>query len=163
MTQQRAIAAVGAGAVRNDRQIGPVTEYLAVRIAGELFAVPLADVREISVPPQITRVPRAPREVLGVVSLRGLLITVVDPRRKLHLAPDTGGKRGRILVIPMASGETMGLYVDEVLQVYRLAEHEIEPAQQVLGTNLAEYVTAIARRDDALLIILALPPLLATR
>jgi purine-binding chemotaxis protein CheW len=148
-------------ALRRSHEQGPVTEYLAVRLAGELYAVPLSEVREILVPPPLTAIPRAPREVMGILSVRGLLVTVIDPRHKLRLVAPPPTRRARILLVPQGP-ETMGLFVEEVLQVYRLSDAEIEIASTVLGANLAEYVAAIARRDDRLLILLSLGPLLGS-
>jgi purine-binding chemotaxis protein CheW len=142
---------------------GPVTEYLAFRLGGETYALPLADVREILTLSPITYVPRAAREVLGIVSVRGQLVTVIDARVRLGLEAAPATKRTRILLCPSATIEMMGLYVDEVLQVYRLAEVEVEPVANVLGGNIAEHVTGIGRRDGTMLVLLSLPHLLAPR
>ena len=144
---------------------GPVSEHLAFRLGAETFALPLADVREILVPPSITLVPRAARDVLGIVSVRGRLVTVIDLGLRLAIArdapiPGAGPRRGRVLLVEAPSGEMMGMLVDEVLAVYRLGETEIEAAS-ALGGNVAEHVTGIGRRDGAVLILLSLPLLLA--
>ena len=143
---------------------GPVSEHLAFRLSTETFALPLVDVREILVPPLITLVPRAARDVLGIVSVRGRLVTVIDLGMRLSLprmeaGPQIGPKRARVLLVEAESGEMMGLLVDEVLSVYRLGEREIE-ASSALGGNVAEHVTGIGRRDGAMLILLSLPLLL---
>ena len=140
---------------------GPVTEHLAFRLASETYGLPLLHVREILTPPPITFVPRAPAEVLGIISVRGLLVTVLDLRVKLGVAAESASKRTRILLVPAPSGEMMGLWVDEVLQVYRLAEAEVEQVSNVLGGNIADYVTGIGRRDGVLLVLLSLTPLLS--
>jgi purine-binding chemotaxis protein CheW len=142
---------------------GPVAEYLAFSVAGETCALPLTQVREILIPPLLTRVPRAPENVMGIVSVRGILVTVLDLRRTfrtLH-APLPGG-RPRILLVPAPFGEVMGLYVDEVAQVYRFAASEIETAASVLGGNVAEYILGIGRREEKTVLLLSLAPLLAS-
>jgi purine-binding chemotaxis protein CheW len=123
---------------------GPLTEYLGFRLAADPFAAPVALIREILKPGVITPVPRAPREVLGITSVRGLLVTVVDLRRRLHLPEEAVTRRSRILLVD-SGVETLGLFVDEVLQVYRLADEEIELAAPVLGGDVAEYISGIAR------------------
>lgn len=123
---------------------GPLTEYLGFRLASDPFAAPVALIREILRPGSITPVPRAPREVLGITSVRGLLVTVVDLRRRLTLPEAPLTKRSRILLVD-SGRETLGLLVDEVLQVYRLADDEIEVAAPALGSDVAEYITGIAR------------------
>ncbi|MBX3185113.1 MAG: chemotaxis protein CheW [Polyangiaceae bacterium] len=135
---------------------GLVHEYLAFVLAGELYAVDLARVREILSPPPITLVPRAGREVLGVCSVRGLLVTVVDLRLRLRLPAAPVTRRSRILLALANSGEVVGLMVDEVKQVVRLAESELELAQGVLGGDVAEHVMGIARPAGAVLVLLDL-------
>jgi purine-binding chemotaxis protein CheW len=141
--------------------VGAVTEYLAFWLAGELFALPLQNVHELIAYRPLTYVPRAPDDVLGILFVRGLLVTVIDLGRRLRLVPDGERHRGRVLLVPGPEGETLGLLVDEVEQVYRLAESEVEPAAVVLGGNTAEYVAGIGRRDERVIVLLSLEPLLA--
>lgn len=130
-------------ASRQDR--GRRVEYLAFRLADDVYAAPVSLVREILKPPPLTEVPRAPHPVLGIISVRGLLVTVVDLRRRLRLPEQTPTRRSRILLAEGAQREVFGLFVDEVLQVYRLAEDEIEAAAPALGGDVAEHIAGIAR------------------
>jgi purine-binding chemotaxis protein CheW len=146
---------------------GAVSEYLAFRLRGETFALPLGDVREILVPPPITLVPRAARDVLGIVSVRGRLVTVIELATRMGLdrhsdVPSVATKRERVLLVESQAQETMGLRVDEVLSVYRLGEAEIEPSA-ALGGSVAEHVAGIGRRDGELLVLLDLAVLLRGR
>jgi purine-binding chemotaxis protein CheW len=141
---------------RGSKQRGPRVEYLAFRLAGDTYAVPIGEVREILRFPLVTEVPRAPREVLGVVSVRGLLVTVIDLRQRLRISGGEPSRRGRILLVTGAEDEVIGLYVDEVLQVYRLAESEIEIAANVLAGKVADYVVGIGRPEGTLLILIDL-------
>lgn len=143
---------------KSDR--GPLAEYLAFTLKGDTYAVPIGLVREILKPPPLAEVPRAPRDVLGIASVRGLLVTVIDLRRRLRLEPAEPTRRSRILLIEAADGELFGLLVDEVRQVYRLAEKEIEAAGDVLGGQLAEHVMGIGRPDGSLIILVDLRPLI---
>jgi purine-binding chemotaxis protein CheW len=135
------------GPLKRSRQAdrGPRTEFLAFVLAGDVYAAPVALVREILKPPPLTPVPRAPHATLGIVSVRGQLVTVVDLRRRLRLAEAPLSRKTRILLVDAAGGEVMGVYVDEVLQVYRLSESEIEPAATALGGEVAGYISGIAR------------------
>jgi purine-binding chemotaxis protein CheW len=123
---------------------GPLTEYLGFCLAGDVYAAPVALIRAIREPPPLTRVPRAPPAIMGIVSVRGQLVTVVDLRRRLRLIEPPFSRHARILLADTSAGETLGLYVDEVLQVYRLTESEIEPAT-ALGGDVAGYISGIAR------------------
>lgn len=136
------------------------TEYLAFVLAGETYAVQIAHIAEILKPPPITGVPRAPRTVLGVISVRGKLVTVVDLRRRFHLTDAPIDRRARILLADVGSGEQVGLLVDEVQQVWRLASEEIEPAH-VLGAEQPAHIAGIGRpAEGAILILLDLRPIL---
>lgn len=135
---------------------GPIREFLAVTLAGELYGLELTRVREILSPPPITLVPRAPSEVIGVCSVRGLLVTVFDLRRKLRVEESPFGRRSRILLVQTDWGEVVGLFVDEVRQVVRLAESEIEVASNVLGGDVSEHVLGIGRPGPQVLVLLDL-------
>jgi purine-binding chemotaxis protein CheW len=135
---------------------GLVREFLMFSLAGDLYGVELTRVREILSPPPITVVPRAPREIIGVCSVRGLLVTVLDLRRKLNLAERPLTRRARILLGAAESGEVIGLLVDEVRHVVRLAPTEIEPATSALGADVSEFVSGIGRPAGEFLILLDL-------
>jgi purine-binding chemotaxis protein CheW len=95
------------------------------------------------------------------MSVRGRLVTVLDLKRRFKLAPTfTMDRRSRILLVD-AVDEEIGLLVDEVRQVYRLAESEVEPPS-VLGSEQPPHVVGIGRPGGgAVLLLLDLAPLLA--
>jgi purine-binding chemotaxis protein CheW len=149
-------------AARRAGETGNRIEYLAFGLAGETYAVQIGNVAEILRLPSITPVPRAPETVLGVISVRGRLVTVVDLRRRFQLPPAVMDRKSRILLTDAGTGELVGLLVDEVQQVWRLATEEIEPAS-VLGGEQAAHVAGIGRpaaSDGAVLILLELRPVL---
>lgn len=135
---------------------GPVREFLMFSLTGELYGVELTRIKEILSPPPITLVPRAPRDVIGVCSVRGLLVTVLDLRRRLSLEERPLTRRARILLGEAESGEVIGLLVDEVRHVVRLASHEIEPAATALGGDVSAFVLGIGRPAGEFLILLDL-------
>jgi purine-binding chemotaxis protein CheW len=146
----------GAIARRGAVDRGPVREFLAFVLGSELYGVELKRIREILSPPPITYVPRAQRDVIGVCSVRGLLVTVMDLRRRLKHEERPLTRRGRILLAEAEGGETIGLLVDEVRQVVRLADTEIELATAVLGGEVSEHVLGIGRPPDGVVILLDL-------
>ena len=134
-------------------------EYLAFLLAGDAYAVPIVRVAEILKPLPIAEVPRAPPNVLGVMSVRGRLVTVLDLRRRLGRAESPVGPKTRILLTDI-DNEQVGLLVDEVLHVYRLSDTDIEPAS-VLGGEQAGHIAGIGHSAGALLILLDLHPILS--
>ena len=120
-----------------------VREFLAFLLGPEAYALPLSCVREIMRVPTITDVPRAPHDVLGIVSVRGQVTTLIDLRRKLKVAEAPISTRTRVLLVDQGD-EILGLLCDRVLQVHRLSEDEVEMAS-VLGSEASSYVMGIGR------------------
>ena len=145
---------------RRGSETTPLREFLMFVVGGELFGIELTAIKEILSPPPITRVPRSRKEVLGVCSVRGLLVTVLCLRRTLRLPEMATGKRSRILLTTSSSGETMGVLVDEVRQVVRLQSSEIESAAATLGSDASEHVVGVARPPGSFVVLLDLRSIL---
>jgi len=151
-------------AVRRAGDGGRRVEYLAFVLAGETYAVQIAHVAEILRPPPVTEVPRAPANVLGVISVRGKLVTVLDLRKQLRLPAGPLDRKTRVLLADVGTGEQIGLLVDEVHQVWRLSAEEIEPSN-VLGGEQPAHIAGIGRPEGAkesILILLDLRPIVET-
>lgn len=125
----------------------------------ENYAMPIEQVREIRTVERITKVPRSEPHVLGIMNLRGLIIPVIDIKKKLKLdSQKTQGTKQRILVADL-SGSLMGLLVDEVDQVIRISEKDLETPPQ--GTfDSYHYIKAIAKVDEKLVLLLDVNSLL---
>ncbi len=151
------------GTVRRT-QAGNLEEYLAFILGDDAYAVHISHIAEILKPLPITEVPRARRDVVGVMSVRGRLVTVLDLKRRFSIADPKSGapheSRSRILLVDTAE-DHIGFIVDEVLQVYRLAESEIEPAS-ALGGDQPSHITGVGRpHAGPLLVLLDLRPIIA--
>jgi purine-binding chemotaxis protein CheW len=116
---------------------------LAVVAGGEVYGFPLSSVREILIPPPIAEVPRAPDPVIGVIAVRGQIVTLVDLPRMLSLEAEQAGWYGRVLLVDNGE-ELIGVAVDRVVQVYRLEQSQIEYAS-TMGAELSEYVIGVGR------------------
>jgi len=134
-------------AVRARADTDAVREFLAFDVATERYALPLSCVREIVRVPPVTEVPRSADTVLGIISVRGTVTTVIDLRRKLRVPAEAISVQSRILILE-GGNERIGLLVDAVLQVYRLREQEVELAS-VLGGNAPPYLVGIGRPGSA--------------
>jgi len=118
-------------------------EFLVFFVAGERLALPLGSVKEILKVSPLTPVPRAPRDVLGILSVRGRVTTVICLRTRLGLVEQTASRSARILLVDRGD-EVIGMRVDAVSEVLRLQTAEIEAAD-VIGAGLTEHVTGIGR------------------
>ena len=128
----------------------------------EHYGIPVQRVREVIRVGEITRVPQAPGHVRGVTNLRGRILPVVELRSRLGLPSAVLTPRSRIIVTE-AHGRVLGLLVDAVLQVIRIAADTVQPAPDDVMTPQADWLAGVARRPDCLLILLGLDAVLQPR
>ncbi len=133
-------------------------QFVTVRIGGQLFGVPISSVNEVFVPDQITPVPLAPREIDGVLNLRGRIVTMVDMRRMLGLSD---GSVARMAVGIERTGETFALLIDGVGDVLLLdaSTHENNPPN--LEEEWMRYSDGVHRLEGELLVLLDVERVLA--
>ena len=136
-----------------------VEEYLCFRVAHEAYAISIMAIKEIVKPRDVTAVPRMPTFILGVISLRGVIIPVMDMRLRLSLPVSPATGRERIIVLRMDSG-FCGILVDEVIQVARIIKSCIEDPPSVLDGIDRDFVTGLGHFGDRMLIILNLAAIL---
>lgn len=125
-----------------DSDIGAVA-VLAVLAGNEAYGFPLSSVHEVLVPPPLTEVPRAPQHVLGVIAVRGQIITVIDLPKMLHLEAEQSDPYERVLLVDNGQ-EIVGVAVDRVIQVCRMEPDQIEYAS-AMSAELSEYVVGVGR------------------
>lgn len=136
-------------------QDGELLHIVSFRVGSEEFGVDILQVREIIRMTGITRVPNAPEFVEGVINLRGRVVPVLELRRKLgmpHLEPD---KNTRIVIVELEN-KTVGFIVDAVSEVLRIPRSVVEPPPSIAAGINAEFITAVGKLEDRLLILLDL-------
>jgi purine-binding chemotaxis protein CheW len=134
-----------------------VTSYLSFLLDGEYFAVNVAKVIEILEVPNITKIPRAPEYMTGVINLRGSVLPIVDTRIKFGL-PKIDFKVDTCIIVLDAEveGETtkVGALVDAVLEVFDISEDKILPSP-VINTNYnLDFISGMFRADDGFVMLL---------
>lgn len=135
-------------------------EFLTFMLGAEEYAVAIERVREVVRSPPITEVPRAPVHILGVVTVRGEVVAVVDPRRRLGLRPvPIVAGEAKIVIVDAGDGPC-GLHVDRVASVVRLRPGSIEPCPQGIAGECSEFLAGIGREGDRLFTVLDLGALL---
>lgn len=138
---------------------GDMEEYLCFKVADEEYALSIMDIKEIIKPREVTEVPRMPKFVSGVISLRGVIIPIIDIRLRLSLPVGKQTGRERILVLRTSAGYS-GVLVDEVIQVVRLQQGDIEGPPAILDGIDREFVMGLGRFEQRMLILLNLDSIL---
>jgi purine-binding chemotaxis protein CheW len=133
--------------------------WVAFRIAGELYGLPVTVAQEILRVESITRVPHAPSTIRGIINMRGRVLPVVDVRLRLGLAAAQIALQSRILVVS-ARSRLLGLLVDSVEQVLRLDRNGVEAPPPDVMTEQSEYISGVYHLEDGLLILLEVGQLL---
>lgn len=142
----------------------PTRAVLTFMIAGESYGLEILHIREIIKMRDITEVPRAPSFLLGVISVRGVVIPVLDVRERLKLDTLPVTRAARILVA-VKDREPFGLLVDSVTGVVRFADSEIEPPPSTLVASDVNFISGIGRyasgRKSPMVILLNLDTVLS--
>ena len=131
------------GYTRRDRRADFQREVLTFLLGVEEYALDIVRIREILRLRPVTEVPRAPSFVLGVLSVRGEVMPVIDLRRRMGMPPQEPTKDTRVL-IGVQKDEPCGLLVDAVRQVVRMRDEDIEPPPPSVG-GTSEFVAGIGR------------------
>ena len=130
-----------------------VTEYVTVMLDGQLFGLPISRVQDVFMPDRLTRVPLAPPEIAGVLNLRGRIVTAVDLRLHLGLAPRGDGRPPMAVGIEL-KGESYGLLIDSVGEVMKLVDGAREANPVNLDARLARVSAGVHRLEGQLMVIL---------
>jgi purine-binding chemotaxis protein CheW len=137
----------------------PTRAVLTFVVGGETYGIDILTIREIIKVREVTEVPRTPTFLIGIITVRGAVIPVVDLRLRLRLPATPPTRAARILVV-VREGEPFGLLVDAVSGVVRLVESEIEIPPSTLGAGEGVFLSGIGRhragRRDRMVILLNL-------
>lgn len=127
-------------------------ELLCFNLSDEEYAVEINDVREIVKMVDITDVPKTPDFMLGIISLRGVIIPLMDLRMRLGLEACAYNSKTRI-IIASADDRKMGMVVDAVTEVVGLKKGILEPPPSLLTDIDTELLKGVGRYDERLLIV----------
>ena len=137
-------------ATKDSSQISQVVSF---QLANEYYGINIQNVQEIILVGTITSIPEVPTYVEGLINLRGKVLPVIDLRRRFGLSSKEFGEKTRIIVTN-TSHRTIGLVVDEVHEVLRLDDNQIEPLPDGLTNVDAAYITGVVKLEDRILILL---------
>jgi purine-binding chemotaxis protein CheW len=142
------------------KQDAELMQLVTFSIGEEEFGVDILKVQEIIRMMEITKVPRAPDFVEGVINLRGKVIPIIDLRKRFGLSTRDHDKHTRIIVIEI-NNMIVGFVVDSVSEVLRIPSNTVEPPPPVVSGLESEYISGVGKLEDRLLILLDLDRLLS--
>ncbi len=132
-------------------------QYLTFQLGEEVFAVDVSHVREILEFTGVTKIPKTPDYMRGVINLRGSVVPVLDMRLKFGMPLTDKTVNTCIIVVEVSfEGETdiIGALVDSVEEVFELEPEQIEPAPKIGAQLKTEFIKGMGKRDDRFIIIL---------
>jgi purine-binding chemotaxis protein CheW len=131
---------------------GDEQEYVTVTVGGQLFGLPIDRVHDVYIASALTDVPLAPREIVGLLNLRGRVVTAMCLRRRLGL-PDV--EKGREMAVGLEHlGEPYGLLVDQVGEVMKMSSETLEPNPVHMDPRWGRLSRGVHRLNDQLLVVL---------
>jgi purine-binding chemotaxis protein CheW len=134
--------------------------FVTIIVAGQLCELPVQAVRDILDEQTITPIPLAPPAIAGSLNLRGRIVTAIDLRCRLGLAPAPDGS-GRMSVVAEQEGEVYALLVDEVSEVMSLPASQCDRNPPTLPSRWAAHSAGIYRLPSRLMVVLDIASLLA--
>lgn len=137
----------------------PVLQWVTFHLCGETYGVDVMKVQEVLRHTEIAPVPGAPAYVIGIINLRGNVVTVIDTRHRFGLDPGDITDNTRIVVIE-ADKHVVGILVDSVAEVVYLRQSEIETAPNVGNEESAKFIQGVCHKNNELLILIELNKLL---
>jgi purine-binding chemotaxis protein CheW len=138
----------------------PILQWVTFRLAGESYGINVMQVQEVLRYTEIAPVPGAPSYVLGIINLRGNVVTVLDTRNRFGLMPTEMTEQSRIVIIEAAAKHVIGILVDAVAEVVYLRQSEIETAPNVGNEESAKFIQGVCHKNNELLILVDLDKLL---
>ena len=133
----------------------PILQWVTFRLDNETYGINVMQVQEVLRHTEIAPVPGAPDYVLGIINLRGNVVTVIDTRQRFALESAPVTDQTRIVIIE-ADRQVVGILVDSVAEVVYLRQSEIETAPNIGTDESAKFIQGVCNKNNELLILVDL-------
>ncbi|MCD6429692.1 MAG: chemotaxis protein CheW [Deltaproteobacteria bacterium] len=130
-------------------------QLCSFQLADALFGLDTMLVQEIIKVPEITKVYQAPEEIIGIINLRGRIVTIIDLAIKLDLPTEVEIKNRRIIIVE-SDNEPFGLMVDYINDVIHIDGDDLDPAPANVRATQGRFITGVFRNEEQLIAILNL-------
>lgn len=137
-----------------------IVQWVTFRLDNEKYGIRVMQVQEVLRMTEIAPVPGAPDYVLGIINLRGNVVTVIDSRKRFGLSEAEADDSTRIVIIE-AEKHVVGILVDSVAEVVDLQTSEIDAAPNVGNDESSKYIQGVSSREKELLILVDVNKLLS--
>ena len=137
-----------------------IIQWVTFRLDNEKYGIRVMQVQEVLRMTEIAPVPGAPDYVLGIINLRGNVVTVIDSRKRFGLSDNEADDSTRIVIIE-ADKHVVGILVDSVAEVVDLRTSEIDAAPNVGNDDSSKYIQGVSSREKELLILVDVNKLLS--
>ncbi|MFT7244630.1 MAG: purine-binding chemotaxis protein CheW [Candidatus Azotimanducaceae bacterium] len=137
----------------------PILQWVTFRLDGETYGVNVMQVQEVLRYTEIAPVPGAPDYVLGIINLRGNVVTVIDTRNRFALTEGEITDSTRIVIVE-TDEHVVGLLVDSVAEVVYLRQSEIESPPNAGHDDSARFIQGVCNKNEELLILIELEKIL---
>jgi len=140
---------------QTEDQNDPMLQWVTFQLENETYGVNVMQVQEVLRVTEIAPVPGAPSYVLGIINLRGNVVTVLDTRARFGLPQQDINDSSRILIIE-STGQVVGILVDKIAEVVYLKASEIEETPNVGNKESSRFIQGVCNREKELLILVDL-------
>ncbi len=147
-------------AAKAREEIDPIIQWVTFRLENEVYGINVMQVQEVLRVSEIAPVPGAPDFVMGIINLRGNVVTVLDTRRRFGLPDKEPDDETRIVILETEEA-VVGILVDSVSEVVELDRNEIESSPNVGNDESSKYIQGVANRKGELLILVDIDKLLS--
>lgn len=127
-------------------------KVLCFNLGSEEFAVPLLNIKEVIAQPDVTPLPQSPNYFLGIINLRGQIISIIDLRVKFNIKPMPNSESA-VMILDF-NGQFLGVVVDKVNSVQSVKENDIAEKPSVDNSKTHDYIEGVFKRDDKLIFLL---------
>lgn len=136
-----------------------IRQFVEFKLGEEEYGVDILQVKTIERMMPVTRVPKAPSFVEGVINLRGEIVPVIDLKKRFDLPPSQITDNTRIIIVSLED-ITVGMIVDSATEVIQLPQEAIEPAPNITGGIDSSFLDGVGKLNGKLLILLNLSKVL---
>jgi len=139
--------------LKKEQASGEIERFLEFSLGEEDYAIPLLSVREVISVPETTPIPKAPPHFLGIMNLRGQVISVVDLRQKLNIKPKEEDLEESVVIVDI-QGMNLGIVVDSINKVLAVSLEDVSDVPEIESQVNAEYIEGVYRKEDSLTVLL---------